>query len=220
MFNKSVLHFLSQLKKNNTREWMDAHRKEYEKAKSDFYAFTDSMIAEIAKFDAEIGFLKAKDCAFRINRDIRFSKDKSPYKTNMGAYVNRNGKKGGGAGYYFHAEPGNVFMAAGVWMPEPTDLAKIRQEIDYNFPEFKKIISTTAFKKEFPDGIDREDTLMRAPKGYEENNPAIDFLKLKSFIIRKSFSDKDILQPEFLKTICNAYRTARPLMTFIDTALD
>ncbi len=125
---------------------------------------------------------------FRINRDVRFSKDKSPYKNNMAGYFNVDGKKGNGAGYYLHIEPGKSFAAGGIWMPEPKDLIKIRQEIDYSFDDWKKIITNTSFKKTFTEGIKGE-ALVRPPKGYDEDNPAIQFIKQKSFIVTKSFTD-------------------------------
>lgn len=220
MLPKTILSFLNQLKKNNSREWMEEHRKEYEKAKADFYSFTEMLISAIATFDSSVGTLKAKDCAFRINRDVRFSKNKEPYKTNMGAYINQNGKKGRGAGYYFHVEPNNIFIAAGVWMPEPGDLAKIRQEIDYNWLEWEKIIKDKSMRKYFLEGVDESDKLVRPPKGYEADNPAIEFIKLKSFIIRKGFSQVSTLDQSFVKTVADQFKSARKMMAFIDVALD
>ena len=220
MLPKTILSFLNRLKKNNSREWMEEHRKEYEKAKADFYSFTEMLIREMATFDSSVGSLKAKDCAFRINRDVRFSKNKEPYKTNMGAYINQNGKKGRGAGYYVHVEPGNIFMAAGVWMPEPGDLAKIRQEIDYNWLEWEKIIRDKSMRKYFLEGVDESDKLVRPPKGYEADNPAIEFIKLKSFIIRKEFSQVSTLDQSFVKTVADQFKSARKMMAFIDVALD
>lgn len=220
MLPKTILSFLNRLKKNNSREWMEEHLKEYEKAKADFYSFTEMLIREMATFDSSVGSLKAKDCAFRINRDVRFSKNKEPYKTNMGAYINQNGKKGRGAGYYVHVEPGNIFMAAGVWMPEPGDLAKIRQEIDYNWLEWEKIIRDKSMRKYFLEGVDESDKLVRPPKGYEADNPAIEFIKLKSFIIRKEFSQVSTLDQSFVKTVADQFKSARKMMAFIDVALD
>src|SRR6476659_4928251 len=145
MLQSSTLKFLKDLKKNNNRPWFEAHRKQYETAKEDFLSFAEKLIAGIAVFDPPIAQLKAKDCTFRINRDVRFSKDKSPYKNNIAGYFNRNGKKGNGAGYYLHVEPGKSFAAGGMWQPEPNELAKIRQEIDYSFDDWTKVIGNTAF---------------------------------------------------------------------------
>jgi len=198
---------------------MDAHRTEYEKAKADFYLFTDLLIQAIATFDSTVAVMKAKDCALRINRDVRFSKNKDPYKTNMGAYINQGGKKGSGAGYYFHAEPGNIFIAAGVWMPEPGDLMKIRQEIDYNWEEWNHIMKEPSMKKYFNAGMDESDKLVRPPKGYEADNPAIEYLKLKSFIVRKDFSRASTLDSSFVREVADHFKSVRKMMTFIDVAL-
>ena len=220
MLSTIVLKFLKNLKQNNNKPWMDLHRNEYEKAKEDFHLFVDEMINNIAKFDTSIGMLKSKECSFRINRDIRFSKDKRPYKNNMAAYFNREGKKGRGAGYYIHIEPGKSFVAAGIWMPEAKDLAAIRQEIDYNFEEWEKILSTASFKNQFKDGIDNSDTLVRPPKGYTDDNPAITYLKFKSFIFRKSFSDKEVLDSSFPKAVSKTFQTVKPVIEFINRSLD
>ena len=220
MLSTIVLKFLKNLKQNNNKPWMDLHRNDYEKAKEDFHLFVDEMINNIAKFDTSIGMLKSKECSFRINRDIRFSKDKRPYKNNMAAYFNREGKKGRGAGYYIHIEPGKSFVAAGIWMPEAKDLAAIRQEIDYNFEEWEKILSTASFKNQFKDGIDNSDTLVRPPKGYTDDNPAITYLKFKSFIFRKSFSDKEVLDKSFPKAVSKTFQTVKPVIEFINRSLD
>lgn len=220
MLSTIVLKFLKNLKQNNNKPWMDLHRNEYEKAKADFHLFVDEMINNIAKFDTSIGMLKSKECSFRINRDIRFSKDKRPYKNNMAAYFNREGKKGRGAGYYIHIEPGKSFVAAGIWMPEAKDLAAIRQEIDYNFEEWEKILNAASFKNQFKEGIDNSDTLVRPPKGYTDDNPAITYLKFKSFIFRKSFSDKEVLDKSFPKAVSKTFQTVKPVIEFINRSLD
>lgn len=212
--------FLSQLKKNNSREWMEQHRKDYEKAKADFLEFSNLLIQSIADFDASVGNLHAKNCVFRINRDVRFSKDKSPYKTNMGVYINKNGKKGLGPGYYFHVEPGNIFIAVGIWMPEPEIVAKIRQEIDYEWKEWQKILSGASLKKHFPNGMDRSDTLVRAPKGYEEENPAIEHIKLKSFILRRTVGNDELKEIRFLDALTKCYQSTRLMMQFLEKAID
>ena len=167
MLQSSTLKFLKDLKKNNNKPWFDAHRKEYEAAKGDFLNFVQAIIDKHCKKDKTISGLKAKDCVFRINRDVRFSKDKSPYKTNMGAYINRGGKKSLFGGYYFHCEPGKAFLGGGLWMPMPPELSKVRQEIDYNLNAFKKIISSKKFKSVYKDlSRNEEYVLSRVPKGY------------------------------------------------------
>src|SRR5215813_10747738 len=146
MLQSLTLKFLKELKKNNNKTWFDAHRKQYEAARNDFENFIQSVLDKHAKNDTDLKELTAKKCMFRINRDIRFSKDKSPYKTNFGASMDKGGKKSGLAGYYFHLEPGKSFVGGGIWMPQPDALKKVRQEIDYCLDEFKKIITARRFQ--------------------------------------------------------------------------
>lgn len=217
----STLKFLKDLKKNNNKPWFDAHRKEYEAAKKDFEQMIQSVIDKHGKADKTISHLKAKDCMFRINRDIRFSKDKTPYKTNMGAYINRGGKKSLFGGYYFHCEPGQSFVGGGLWMPMPNELSKVRQEIDYNLAEFKKIIGSKKFKSVYNDlSRDEEYTLSRVPKGYEADNPAADYLKLKSFVAIAKVPDSDLNSKEIVKKIATAFEALQPMLEFINHSLD
>jgi len=147
MVQASTIQFLKDLKKNNNKPWFDLNRKRYEEAKTDFANFVQQVIDAHSKKDKTISALKAKDCMFRINRDVRFSKDKSPYKTNFGASINKGGKKAfSTAGYYFHLEPGQCFVGGGIYQPMPDELKKVRQEIDYNFKDFTKIIQSKKFK--------------------------------------------------------------------------
>ena len=219
MLQSSTLKFLKDLKKNNNRPWFEGHRKQYEQAKEDFLLLAEKLIAGIATFDPPIAILKAKDCTFRINRDVRFSKDKSPYKNNIAGYFNRNGKKGTGAGYYLHIEPGKSFAAGGLWMPEPKNLVKIRQEIDYSFNDWKKVMGNASFKKTFVEGVKGE-ALVRPPKGYEENNPAIEYLKLKSFIVSRPFTDEGIQSKTFLKDVANTFKAMKPMIDFLNAATE
>ena len=218
MLQSSTLKFLKDLKKNNNRPWFEEHRKQYEQAKEDFLLLTEKIIGGIAVFDPPIAHLKAKECTFRINRDVRFSKDKSPYKNNIAGYFNRKGKKGNGAGYYLHIEPGQSFAAGGLWMPEPADLAKIRQEIDYSFDDWKKITGNASFKKILSEGIKGE-SLVRPPKGYEETNPAIEYLKMKSFIVSKPFTDTEIHSKTFIKDVAIVFKTMKPVIDFLNEAI-
>jgi uncharacterized protein (TIGR02453 family) len=216
----STLKFLKDLKKNNNKPWFDAHRKEYESAKKDFEQMIQAVIDKQGKSDETISHLKAKDCLFRINRDIRFSKDKSPYKTNMGAYINRGGKKSLFGGYYFHCEPGKSFVGGGLWMPMPNELNKVRQEIDYNLAAFKKIISSKKFKSVYDDlSRDAEYTLSRVPKGYEADNPAADYLKLKSFVALTNISDDELSSKEIVKKLVAAFEALQPMLEFINHSL-
>lgn len=221
MISPSTIKFLKDLKKNNNKPWFDAHRKEYENVKTDFAAFIQSVIDKHGKKDNTISHLKAKDCMFRINRDVRFSKDKSPYKTNMGAYINQGGKKSLFGGYYFHCEPGKSFVGGGIWMPMPPELSKLRQEIDYNFAEFKKIISSKKFRSVYNDvSRDAEYVLTRVPKGYEADNPAAEYLKLKSVVAMTPVTDAELTSKDLIKKVTGAFEALQPLLEFLNNSLD
>jgi uncharacterized protein (TIGR02453 family) len=221
MLQPSTIKFLKDLKKNNNKPWFDNHRDEYDNAKQDYANFIQSVIDRHAKTDPSIGTLTAKECMFRINRDIRFSKDKTPYKTNFGASINRGGKKSIFAGYYFHCQPGGEsFVGGGLWVPMPPELKKVRQEVDYCFDEFKKIIGSKKFKKIYGDLYKGEDaSLSKVPQGFEKDNPAADYIKLKSFISMKSLTDKDILSKDLVKQTTEAFETLHPLLEFMNRSM-
>lgn len=216
---KAALSFLDKLRKNNNKEWFDANKKEYESVKKDWTGMVASLIKEIGKFDKPIAELEPKKCMFRINRDIRFSKDKSPYKTNMGASFSKGAKTLNFAGYYFHLEAGNKsFLAGGMYMPEPEHLKAVRQEIDYNLQEFEKILKNKDFVKYFNklDG----DKLQTVPKGYDKDNPAIEYLKHKSFLMVHNLTDKDLNSPDLLKNAVTVFKAMKPLNDFINRSLE
>ncbi|MFZ9386549.1 MAG: DUF2461 domain-containing protein [Chitinophagaceae bacterium] len=222
MITPATIKFLKDLKKNNNKPWFDANRKRYEEARENFMDFIQSVISLHGKKDPSIRSLSARDCMFRINRDIRFSKDKSPYKTNFGASINRGGRKAwNSAGYYFHLEPGNCFAGGGIYMPDPESLKKIRQEIDYNLPGFKKILAEKNFKTTYGD-LDRsaEFLLSRVPKGYEPGNPAAEYLRLKSYIAMIRIPDTLLVSKDLTRKTVAAFADLQPLIQFINTCLD
>lgn len=220
MLQSSTIKFLKDLKKNNNKPWFDKNRAQYEAAKTDFADFIQQVINKHSKSDPSIKSITAKDCLFRINRDVRFSKDKSPYKTNMGAYINRGGKKSLFAGYYFHFEPGAAFTGGGLWMPMPPELKKVRQEIDYNFDTFRKIASNKKFKTIYNDlSRDKEYVLSRVPKGYEADNPAAEYLKLKSFVALTPLTDSDLTSKDLVKKTVAAFGALQPLIHFINNSI-
>ncbi len=221
MLKSTTTKFLKDLSKNNNKPWFDAHRKNYEDAKTDFAGFIQFIIDKHGKKDNGIAHLKAKDCMFRINRDVRFSKDKSPYKNNMGAYINKGGKKSVYGGYYFHCQPGQSFVGGGLWMPMPGELSKVRQEIDYNFDAFKKIISSKKFKSVYEDlSRDAEYILSRVPKGYETDNPAAEYLKLKSFVAMVPIKDTELISNKLNKKVISAFEALQPLLEFINQSIE
>lgn len=221
MLKASTIGFLRDLKNNNRKDWFDENRKVYETAKADFVSFVQQVIDEFSKIDNSIQFVKAKDCIFRINRDVRFSNDKSPYKTNFGAFITKNGKKPMNiAGYYFHLEPGNSFAGGGVYMPMPPELKKIRMAIDTNYPEFLQIINNESFASVFNQlDKDPECILTRVPKGYETDNPAAEYLKYKSFTAVVNLEDKELNTDTLMNKTIAAFEALKPLNDFLNEAL-
>jgi uncharacterized protein (TIGR02453 family) len=222
MVQTSTLQFLKSLAKNNNKVWLDAHRTDYIEAKADFENFVAVLIKKTAAFDSDVKELQVKDCVFRLNRDIRFSKNKTPYKTNMGASINRGGKKSMYAGYYFHIEPGGKsFAGGGLWMPMAPELKKIRQEIDYNLDEFKSIVNAKTFKSEYKELENSADLkLSNLPRGYDKENPAGEYLKFKSLVATKYLSDNDITGKKITEKTIRAFRTLMPLIKFINKAIE
>ena len=221
MLQSSTLSYISKLSKNNNKQWFESHRPIFEDAKADFEKLVERIIESFGKIDPDIAPLKAKYCTFRQYRDVRFSKNKTPYKVNMGASFDRGGKKSGLAGYYLHLEPGNKSMiGGGLWMPEAPSLKKVRQEIDYCFDEFSKIIHAPAFIKTYGDLERGEYSLSREPKGYEKDNPAIEYLKLKSFVAIRMVDDKEVTSDKYFKNIIADFTTLMPLIKFINRALE
>jgi len=221
MLQKSTLEFLTQLRTNNNKIWFDTHREEYQNARVDFANFIDNTITEVSKKDHSIQHLKSKDCMFRINRDIRFSKNKDPYKSNFGAFLVAGGKKSTLAGYYFHLEPGLSFAGGGLWMPAAEQLQKVRQEIDYNLTDFKKIINNKTFKEIYGElTAESGQKLTRVPKGYEADNPAAEYLKFKSFVAMRGISDIELTSKNLSKNILKAFYTLQPLIYFLNEGIN
>ncbi len=221
MIQPSTLAFLKKLKKNNVREWFEKNRPSFETAKEDFSALINAVIHQHGKKDATIAGLTAKECLYRINRDVRFSKNKAPYKSHLAASLIRGGKKSDFAGYYIHLEPGNSFVGGGRYQVEPDMLKKIRQEIDYSWEEFQKIIISKKFVSVYGD-LDRSEgmSLSREPKGYEKDNPAIDYIKLKSWVAITPLSDADVTGKDAVKKITTALEALQPLLIFLNRAIE
>ncbi len=218
MIQKNTLKFLKDLKKNNDRDWFKANKKEYDLAKEDFIQFTQRLLNGIAEFDSWAADLTPKDCMFRINRDTRFSKNKDPYKTNFGANMSRGGRKSMYPGYYFHIAPGDTFVAGGMYKPESKDLAKVRQEIDYNPSPLIDIINDKEFKKLYG-SLDGEQ-LKTAPKGYPKDHENIDLLRYKGFIVFHRIDDKDLHSEDLYERCMLGLKGILPLNQYLRTALD
>lgn len=215
---KAILNFLSELKNNNNKEWMDANKPLYQNLRKEFIGITDHLLKEMSKFDEGIQGLDPKKCIFRINRDVRFSKDKSPYKTNFGAFMVEGGKKSGNAGYYLHIQPGGEsFFGGGVYMPPSDRLTKIRQEIDYNPSELKNIIAASGFQGYFKEV--KGEKLKTAPKGYPKDHPNIELLKLKSYTVWKELSDEELKSKEVAGYVLGGFKTMKPFNDYFNVAM-
>lgn len=219
MLTNDTLKFLKELSKNNNKDWFEKNRKRYDNAQTEIKTFLAEWIKNYGKKDESIAHLDPKKCIFRINRDVRFSADKSPYKTNLGAYLTKGGKNTNLAGFYLHIEPNNCFFGAGNYMPMPDQLAKIRQEIDYNFSDFNKIISAKKFKENFGE-LNTDNKLKRPPKGYEETNEAIEYLKLKGFTVFHKITDEELTSKDFVKTIVELSTIVKPMIDFLNGAVE
>ena len=217
MLQTATLHFLRQLKLHNDKGWFDEHRKEYEAAKGDFEQFVGSLLKELTPLEPALATQKAKECIHRIFRDVRFSKDKSPYKTNFGAVFSRGGRKSEGAVYYLHLEPGSIFAGGGMWQPEPAMLKAVRQEIDYGFGDFEAIINDKTFKKTFSklDG----DSLQKPPQGYDATNPAIDYLKMKGWTVGAPLKDEVLTRKDAVQKVVDVFTTMKPFVDFLNRAV-
>lgn len=213
----STLEFLSDLKNHNEREWFIKNRKRYDDAKSNFESFVQAVIDRMSGYDPILKGLEAKSCTYRINRDIRFSNDKTIYKTHLGAFIVKGGKKNGDrfAGYYFHVEPGgNSMIAGGAYIPPMPWLSAIREKIDEQGKDFLKIIENREFIKYF--GKLEGDSLKSAPKGYSRDHPYIEFLRLKSYLVTKMISDKEIVSNDCFDIVIKAAVAMKPLNDFLN----
>lgn len=214
-----ILKFLKDLAKNNDRTWFEKNKAKYLEAKDQFDQFVAKLVHVLTDFDQSLAGLDPKKITFRIYRDVRFSKNKLPYKSNMSAGISPRGKMVDEPGVYLHIQPNNKsFVAAGLWMPEPEPLSKIRQEIDYNGDALKKIMADKKFKKMYGE-FEREGELKNAPKGYPKDHPLADWLRLKSFVVSHSFTDEEVKGKNFMKTVIDIYKTAKPLNDFLKEAI-
>ena len=218
MINPDILNFLSSLEKNNNREWFEKNKNLYLSAKKSFDEFVLELIKTVKSIDPSVGFPEPKDCTFRIYRDVRFSKEKSPYKTNFGAYISRGGKNSEWAGYYFHLEPSESFVAGGKYMPQGPALKAIREAIFYEPDKFRAILEKPSFKKHFS-GI-MGDTLKTAPQGYPKDHKDIDLLKFKGYAVYKPLSPSVLKSPDIMTEIASAWKELKSLNDFLNQAME
>ena len=207
------MQFLEDLSKNNNKEWFHANRNRYEESRDKFLFITEVLINEIRKFDPEISALNPKDCMFRIFRDVRFSKDKTPYKTNFGSFIAKGGRKSSNPGYYIHLEPGQCFTAGGIYMPPAEPLKAVRNYISENAPEFLEITENSDFKKIFAEMYDHQ--LKTAPKGFPKDHKYIHLLRYKSYIFSTNLKDEIITGENFIEHTMNAFSQLQKLNVFL-----
>lgn len=218
MIQKETLSFIRDVAANNDREWFAANKVRYEIAKDDVIGLIEMLIPKLAAVDPEFSIdTPPKKCLMRIYRDVRFSKNKNPYKSNFGISFSVKGKGIPNPDYYLHIQPGKSFFGAGFWMPEATVLKQIREEIDYSASEFTGILEAKGFSKLF--NLSREDTLKNAPKGYGVDHPQIEFLKLKSFIAIHSITDAELTNPQIVDKLKTAFENIYPFILFLRNAV-
>lgn len=211
----STLRFLKDLAKNNNRAWFTDHKDQYLAAQSNMMAFIDQLILMMNKHD-ELETESGKKSLFRIYNDVRFSKDKLPYNPRFAFSLKRATKLKRG-GYYMNIKPGNCFLACGFFAPNADDLKRIRQDIDYNYPEWNSILQSKSIKSTF--GALQGDTVLTAPRGYTTDHEAIALLRHKQFIVRHHFTDDQVISPDFLKQVNTMYKNVRPYFDYMSSIL-
>ena len=221
MLTKESLQFLDDLKKNNNREWFQDNKKRYEVFKKDYHQLVSDFLDAMKPLDPSLELLEVKNCTFRINRDIRFSKDKSPYKAHLGVWMSSGAKGANRSGYYVHIEKGASFIAGGFYSPESEDLKKVRKEIAFFHDDLEAILTDKNFKKEFGSlDINENNSLKSMPRGYEKDHPAIEFLKLKSFTATQKYDISEVTKKDFVAKMSQKLIALKPLNEFINRALD
>lgn len=216
VIKRETMQFLKDLKKHNDREWFNANKEKFVAANENFIEFVQGLINQIAKFDKSVATINPKDAVFRIYRDTRFSKDKTPYKTHFGASLMKNKNGSGNAGYYIHMEPGGSLLAGGVYMAETAQLKSIRQELSYNAASFNKIINDKIFKEHFE--IQGE-KLKNVPPGFDKADPMAEYLKHKAIYIVHKIDDKEVLSTDFAGYCAKMCKSMVPFNGFMNEAM-
>ena len=215
IIKKDSIDFLNTLAKNNNRDWFNKHKDRYTEAHNNIIAFADALLFEMNKHD-NIETASGKASLFRIYKDVRFSKDKSPYNGHWSGAFKRATQKLRG-GYYFRLQPGNSFIAAGFWGPNTEDMQRIRQDIDANYAGWKEMLSNKTLVKTF--GQMKGEQLSSAPRGYSKDHPAIELLRYKQFFLKYEFKDEDLYRPDFVKMVNDTFKKMRPFLDFMSEVL-
>lgn len=218
MIQPSTFSFLSDLSKNNNKDWFHAHKSEYQAARKDVVAFVAELLKMLQSIDPSMAQaqLDPKKSLMRINRDIRFSKDKTPYKTHFFAFLSNGGKKSPYAGYYIHIQPGQSFYGGGIYRPPHALLKYTREEIDYNLKEWKSIVESSAFKARFPAGVQTSEKLKTSPQGYSQDNPAIEYLRYKDYYTQAFLEDKELQEALTMQGIKQGLALVYPMVRFLN----
>lgn len=220
MLSGNSLQFLDDLKANNNREWFTANKKRYENFKQEYHQLVSDFLDKMKPLDPTLEMLEIKNCTFRINRDIRFSKDKSPYKTHLGVWLSSGVKGNNRSGYYIHIEKGASFIAGGFYAPEAGDLKKIRKEIAFFYEDLETILKDEKLKKVFGTfGRTEKNVLKNPPRGYDNDHPAIELLKLKSFELIHKIDIGEVTQKDFVAKMSKKLILLKPLNDFMNRAL-
>lgn len=212
---KDSLHFLIDLHKNNNREWFNANKERYLGAHGNIVDFVDALLAEMNKHD-HIETASGRKAMFRIYRDVRFSKDKTPYNHHWSASFKRATKKLRG-GYYLRIESGNSRAVGGFWGPNTEDMKRIREDIDANYPDWEALLQEKTITETFGDLWGEQ--LASAPRGYDKDHPAIKLLRYKQFMLRHTFTDEEVLSPDFLLKVSDTFKKMRPFFDHMSEVL-
>ncbi len=218
MLEKNTIDFFRQLRENNNRQWFNEHKSEFDKIWNNFKEFVQVMINEIAEIDPSVRSVQVKDCLFRIYRDVRFAKDKAPYKSNLGAYIVRGGRHSNFAGYYIHIEPDNCMFAGGIYMPKSDVLRKIWNSIYSNPDDLKDILKNKEFIKHYRE-ID-DDKYKSVPRGFPKDFPDAELIKFKSYSIWKLVSNEFYLKDNVVKKVKELTRVMFPFNSYFNSILD
>lgn len=217
MIERDTLKFLAELKENNNREWFDKNRPRYIKARDNFRDFVEDWIEEMIDFDPSLMGIDGRKAIFRLFRDVRFSKNKDPYKTNFGAHLSRGGRKSPFVGYYFHISPEGNMMGGGSYRPESSDLKKIRAFIERNAADLHAITSDKKFQEVY--GELQGESLKTAPKGYPKDHPEIKLLRMKSFYVMSDLPEAELYKEGLAEKVAENLKIMHPLVEFINEAI-